>query len=98
MDKKKKPLPDEDEWELIPTTPDTPRQRNGKFLVGVSLYECAIVSDMSNSFLPFAEHDSQDLIVVSLPAWSQIFSPKTLLWSSVKTTSTSAENALLFQS
>ncbi|KAL3913872.1 MAG: hypothetical protein SGARI_000432, partial [Bacillariaceae sp.] len=29
MDKKKKPLPDQDEWELITTTRDTPRQRNG---------------------------------------------------------------------
>lgn len=30
MDKKKCPLPDIDEWELVGTTPDTPRQRNGK--------------------------------------------------------------------
>jgi sentrin-specific protease 1 len=29
VDKKKKPLPDQDQWELIPTTSDTPRQRNG---------------------------------------------------------------------
>ena len=31
MDKKKKPLPDLDQWEFIPTTPDTPRQRNGEY-------------------------------------------------------------------
>lgn len=32
MDKKKKPLPDEDEWELVGTTRDTPQQRNGKWV------------------------------------------------------------------
>jgi Ulp1 family protease len=29
-DKKKSPLPEVDEWKLIPTAPETPRQRNGK--------------------------------------------------------------------
>lgn len=29
MDKKKCPLPNADEWELIPCTRDTPVQRNG---------------------------------------------------------------------
>jgi sentrin-specific protease 1 len=29
QDKKKCPLPDEDEWEFIECTSDTPRQRNG---------------------------------------------------------------------
>ena len=29
MDKKKIPLPDIDAWKLIPTQPETPRQKNG---------------------------------------------------------------------
>ena len=43
MDKKKKPLPDEDQWELIPTTRDTPRQRNG--------FDCGVFTCMVADFV-----------------------------------------------
>ena len=37
-DKKKCPLPDVDEWELVPTQRDTPRQRNGTFSLLLLFY------------------------------------------------------------
>jgi hypothetical protein len=38
QDKKKCPLPDEDEWEFIECTSDTPRQRNGTEFLRVRMY------------------------------------------------------------
>ncbi|KAG7356284.1 Ulp1 protease family protein [Nitzschia inconspicua] len=43
MDKKKKPLPDEDQWQLIGTTRDTPQQRNG--------FDCGVFTCMFADFL-----------------------------------------------
>ena len=42
-DKKKFPLPDTDEWKLIPCQPDTPRQKNG--------YDCGVFTCMFADFI-----------------------------------------------
>mmetsp|Transcript_41431 Transcript_41431/g.63823 ORF Transcript_41431/g.63823 Transcript_41431/m.63823 type:complete len:95 (-) Transcript_41431:116-400(-) len=42
-DKKGSPLPDIDDWQLIPTTSDTPRQRNG--------FDCGVFTCMAADFL-----------------------------------------------
>ncbi|KAI2509478.1 Ulp1 protease family [Fragilaria crotonensis] len=43
MDKKKSPLPDAEEWKLIPTRDDTPRQLNG--------FDCGVFTCMFADFL-----------------------------------------------
>ena len=43
MAKKGSPLPDEDQWELVPTQRDTPRQRNG--------YDCGVFTCMFADFV-----------------------------------------------
>jgi len=43
QDKKKCPLPDLDQWELVTCTPDTPRQRN--------CYDCGVFTCMFCDFL-----------------------------------------------
>lgn len=54
MDKKKSPLPDADDWELIPTRPETPRQLNGELSGYVSaILNFALASHtVSCSILP----------------------------------------------
>lgn len=42
-DKKKEPLPEAEEWRLIPCEPGTPRQRNG--------YDCGVFTCMFADFL-----------------------------------------------
>jgi sentrin-specific protease 1 len=42
-DKKKSPLPDEDQWQIIPTQRDTPGQKNG--------YDCGVFTCMFADFL-----------------------------------------------
>jgi hypothetical protein len=46
-DKKGGPLPDIDQWQLVTTTSDTPRQRNGKYHDNVLPYADTITHDMS---------------------------------------------------
>jgi Ulp1 protease family, C-terminal catalytic domain len=93
MDKKKKPLPDQDQWELISTTRDTPQQRNGT-------YECVVGVNCSHLLPKFRLNHvfvfvttTQALIAVSSHACLRIFCPKAPPWSSLNNTSTSAGNA-----
>ena len=52
MDKKKSPLPDVEDWILVGTTPDTPRQRNGKPLLSIfHLLVCREANTYVVSFL-----------------------------------------------
>ena len=43
QDKKKEPLPDAEEWELVPCERNTPRQRNG--------YDCGVFTCMFADFI-----------------------------------------------
>ena len=58
-DKKKTPLPDIDDWQLLTTRRDTPRQRNGEF-VFIYLYGCIYIIVLRDScFLSLALYDNR---------------------------------------
>ena len=64
-DKKGSPLPDADKWELITCESDTPRQRNGEFMLS-----------MNQTFKPFDSHESsQDMTAAYSLVCLQILFP-----------------------
>ena len=86
MDKKKTPLPDIDDWELIECTSDTPRQRNGKCTVVVASTSRIAVLNSALSL--------QDMTVEYLPACLRISCRNRAHWYSRKSTLHNAESAL----